>query len=146
MSEEPMIIEVVGIVAGVPTKNGRIYTEECLKQMVEGCQGRIKEGSMFVCNQDELELDASVRLGNIAAKVIQCDFDPVRGTVSVGMEFLDTPAGKQVKEMLSVKKLGVSVHNIRLTPCTIAEMDYPENIVRNPKVTKFIVYDERVWE
>lgn len=91
------------IKSGIPTENGRIYSEEALRKLTEQSNIKAKEGRLLgrygfpPCGTDL----SKIKLDNVAFKAN--NFTIKDGKVCGEFEILDTPCGKKLKAELTGK-------------------------------------------
>lgn len=95
MSEKKEIVCEL-IRADVPTENGNIYSNEVLDKAVEQFNKASKRDTCFVVS--DAEPDGRVMLSKVAAKVHHIQLRD--GQLVCQLEMLDTPAGKDIQNIL----------------------------------------------
>tara|TARA_R100001244_G_scaffold25113_2_gene25466 strand:+ start:117684 stop:118091 length:408 start_codon:yes stop_codon:yes gene_type:complete len=98
------------IEAGIPTINGHVYSEEILKEMVDGAQEKIESkalmGRLGYGNPSKIDLkDVSHLITKLELK---------NGCLSADVEVLETPRGNLLKLMLE-KDDDLTLHPLFMT-------------------------------
>ena len=95
---EPVKITAKIPYGGTPTANGRSYTPEALERAVKDMNERAAQGRLL--GQLDTPYDGKTRLQDISHKILPDAELNEDGSMSVSIEVLDTPMGRQLKAML----------------------------------------------
>jgi hypothetical protein len=116
-----MEIEVNCIEADVPTKNGRIYSKECLEKMTGLFNEKIKESHTYIYFGD-ISDDGGNDVHKIVGKANECKIVDNKIVIDANL------FGFNSFEDFAKGKLGVSSSNLDVTPQVIGD-------ISNHKVT-----------
>jgi len=107
MTEKP--IEIRAALPDLRDRNGDVYSPKAYAGMVEQINEKAKDGRLLG-EIDPQYNDGKVRLANVSHKVLPGAKLNDDGSISVTIQALDTPRGRQLKAMLehSPKKVIIS--------------------------------------
>lgn len=105
-------IKITGKLPNVVDKNGMVFLPGAFEKAVDRLNKRAAEGR--VLGQIDPPGDGRVRLNQVSHKVLPTAKLNPDGSVTVDIEVLNTPMGKQLKAMLehSHRRLGISTRGI----------------------------------
>lgn len=113
------------IVAGVPTVNNRIYTEEALKKAVEKFNEQISEGKCFVVKNKAVTID----IKDITMEVTECTYQKDRIEVVV----------KPINDAGKILEQLVDKGDFKIVPNVVGEVNN-DSTVRVDGVISFVSF------
>ena len=90
----------------IPTRNGRLYTDECLKTILDDLQEFINTGTPIIAfnNPDDYCIDLASMCGAVTKAVIE------NHVLYVDIDIIDTPAGRTLFNLPAETRLYFAPH------------------------------------
>lgn len=87
------------VYSDVKNANGRIYTKDCMMDMLHQAIEDVKDGCLL--GEFGYGSQPEVNLGNVSHKVTEVRLNPYNDSLEGTIEILETPKGKQILKMLN---------------------------------------------